>query len=191
MRKEFFDKCAPEWKGPAKEKMEIIEKRIIPLLELKRGENVLDACSGAGALIPALKKYGVKITEYDYSEKMIEKAKELYEGDAEFVAGNIEALPFKDGSFEKIICHNSFPHIENKEKAFKECARTLKKNGILVVSHDGGKKEIDEHHRNCHEAVKNDMMPSNGEITSLAAYGGFAYAEILDEENFFVIVCKK
>ena len=191
MRKEFFDRCAQDWQEPAKDKMEIIKKYIIPLLELKNGESVLDVCGGPGVLIPVLKEAGVKITECDYSSNMVEKAKKLYPGQASFFVGNIEELPFEDGGFDKIICHNSLPHIEDKNKAFKECARVLKSGGIFVVSHNGGKKEIDLHHRNCHEAVKNDMMPSNQDIMKFASYAGFGAVEILDEEKYFAVICGK
>lgn len=191
MRKEFFDNCANDWVMPGELQSEIIKQKIIPMLELKKDESILDACGGPGTLIPFLKEYGVKITEFDFSEKMIEKAKADFTGEAEFIVGNIENMPFEDGTFSKIICHNSLPHIEDKQKAFKECFRVLKNGGILVISHDSSKKAVDEHHKKCNKAVSNDMMPSNKDITLFAAYGGFETVEIQDEERFFAVICKK
>lgn len=191
MRKEFFDGCAKNWSIPSGLKAETIKQQIIPLLELKKGELLLDACGGPGTLVPFLKEYGVKITGLDYSDKMTEKAKNDFPGEAEFITGNIENMPFENGFFDKIICHNSLPHIEDKRKAFSECFRVLKSGGIFVVSHDGSKKEIDEHHKKCHKAVSGDMMPSNKEITLFAAHAGFETVEIRDEENYFTVVCRK
>ena len=191
MRKEFFDASAHNWSAPDEVKSEIIKQKIIPALELKKGESLLDACGGPGTLMPFLKEYGVKITEFDYSEKMTAKAKADFEGQAEFVTGNIENISFESESFNKIICHNSLPHIVDKQKAFKECFRVLKSGGIFVVSHSGSREEIDQHHKKCHEAVREDMMPSNKDITEFAAYAGFESVEIQDEATFFVIVCKK
>ncbi len=191
MRKKFFDDCAQHWEAPSAEKVELVKNRILPLLELKNGENVLDACSGAGAIVPLLLEKGARITEFDYSENMIAAAKKLYGDQAEFVVGDIEKIPFSDAEFDKVICHNSLPHIEDKMKAFKECYRVLKGGGIFLISHSGSKKEIDEHHKKCHIAVCNDMMPSNNEITIFTAAAGFESIEILDEEKYFAVVCKK
>ena len=191
MKKKFFDDSAHSWSVPEGEKLLVLQEKIIPLLELKSGEKLLDVCGGPGVLIPLLKSMKVHITECDYSEKMIEKAKKLYAGLAEFVVGSIEKMPFKDKSFDKIICNNSFPHIENKQKAFNESFRVLKEKGIFLISHNASKNEIDAHHRQCHQAVKNDMIPSNDEIISFAAKSGFESVEILDEEKFFAVICRK
>ncbi|MDR1695500.1 MAG: class I SAM-dependent methyltransferase [Endomicrobium sp.] len=190
-KKDFFDGRCEHWKKPEPQKYALIKEKIMPLLELKKGEKVLDACGGTGILIPALKDYGVSITEFDYSPKMTDKARELHENDAEFVTGNIENMPFEDKVFDKIICHNCLPHIEDKRKAFNGCARVLKKGGILLVSHDLSRKETDDLHKKCHKSVCEDMMPSNKEITMLAAAAGFETVEIFDEEKYFAAVCRK
>ncbi|MCL2334769.1 MAG: class I SAM-dependent methyltransferase [Endomicrobia bacterium] len=191
MKKEFFDSCAEKWGSPNEEKLELIKQNILPLLELKKGERVLDACCGTGVLIPLLKDAGAKITGIDYSEKMIEKAEERYGESARFIAGNVEDIPFKNESFDKIIMHNSFPHIDGKKKMFAQCYRTLKSGGIFLISHDMSRKDTDEHHKKCHHSVSSDMLPSNKEITLFAASSGFETIEILDEESFFAIVCRK
>lgn len=190
-RKDFFDKNALDWQEPEEKEIEIIKNNIIPLLELKKGEKVLDACSGTGVLIPFLKDFEADITEYDFSDKMIEKAKSLYGDDISYIVGDIENMPFERTSFDKVICHNSFPHIQDKQKAFKEVSRVLKAGGIFLISHSGSKKEIDEHHKNCNEIVKNDIIPSNNEITIFAAMADFETVEICDEDKFFAVVCKK
>lgn len=191
MRKEFFDNNAKNWQLPSAEKIKIIRENIVPLIELKQGESLLDVCGGTGILIPLLKDFNLKITECDYSEKMIDVAKENYNGLAEFVVADIENLPFKNSSFDKVICHNSFPHIRNKQKAFNECCRVLKHGGIFAITHSGSKKEIDAHHKNCHKVVCNDLMPSNDDFIKFAAASGFESVEIFDEDKFFAVVCKK
>lgn len=191
MRKDFFNQAAQNWKMPEAHKIELIKTNILPLLELKQGESLLDACSGTGALLSLLKEFNLEITEFDFSPKMIEKAKETYPQLAEFVVGDVENMPFKDSAFNKVICHNSFPHIDNKQKAFYEVFRVLKPGGIFLISHDGSKKMIDEHHKHCHHAVSGDMLPSNKETTLFAAVAGFSSIEILDEDKYFAVVCRK
>lgn len=191
MKKEFFDKCAHEWHYPTEEKYKLIEENIIPLLELKKTDIVMDACCGTGVLIPLLKGKCAEIAALDYSQEMLNKAEENNGDAAVYIEASIEETHCADDEFDKIICHNAFPHIDDKQKAFNECFRILKKGGVFLISHDGNKKAIDEHHKCCDHAVKNDMLPSNNEIMIYAANAGFETIEILDEEKYFAVVCKK
>jgi Methylase involved in ubiquinone/menaquinone biosynthesis len=191
MKKEFFDKSACDWHYPAAEKYKIIEDNIIPLLELKETDIVLDACCGTGALIPLLKDKCAELAALDYSLNMLNKAEEVNGSAAVYIEASIEETCCGDEEFDKIICHNSYPHIDDKQKAFKECLRILKNGGIFVISHDGSRNQIDEHHKKCDKAVKNDMLPSNKETMLFAANAGFSVVEIMDEENFYAVVCKK
>jgi len=191
MKKEFFDGCAEKWASQHQGSLEFIKQNILPLLKLKKGERVLDACCGTGVLIPLLKDGGLKITGLDFSDKMIEKAIEQFGSFAEFIVGNAEDMPFENESFDKIIMHNSFPHIDGKKKMFAGCYGVLKSGGIFLISHNGSREATDEHHKKCHHSVSGDMLPSNKEITLLAASAGFESVEIIDEESYFAVVCVK
>ncbi|MDR1195877.1 MAG: class I SAM-dependent methyltransferase [Endomicrobium sp.] len=191
MKKEFFDKCAGEWHYPPESKYKLIQENIIPLLDLKQTDTVLDACCGTGFLIPLLKGKCAKIFALDYSVNMLNKAEEINGNAASYIEASIEDAYCDDEEFDKIILHNALPHIDDKQKAFKECSRILKPCGILVISHDANKNQIDAFHKKCSHPVKNDMLPSNKEIIIFASAAGFKTVEILDEENYFAAVCKK
>ena len=47
---------------------------------------------------------------------------------------NIENLSFDDGQFDFIVSNDVFEHVPNPGKAFSECARVLKKNGIMLAT---------------------------------------------------------
>lgn len=52
------------------------------------------------------------------------------------IAGMAEYLPFKDGSYDVVICINTLDHFLDPEAALKEIFRVLKKEGqILLVTH--------------------------------------------------------
>lgn len=51
---------------------------------------------------------------------------------------NGEALPFKDRSFDKIICTEVIEHIYNDESAVSEMARVLKENGKAFLTTPNG-----------------------------------------------------
>lgn len=191
VKKEFFDRSALGWHYPSEEKYKLIEENIIPLLELKKTDIVLDACCGTGALIPLLKDKCAEIAALDYSIEMLNKAEKVNGNAAVYIEASIEDTCCADEEFDKVVCHNSYPHINDKQQAFKECFRILKPGGIFVISHDANKHEIDAHHKKCDKSVRNDMMPSNNDTMMFAAKAGFETVEILDEEKFYAVVCKK
>jgi demethylmenaquinone methyltransferase/2-methoxy-6-polyprenyl-1,4-benzoquinol methylase len=191
MKKEFFNKCAHQWKYPSEEKYKFIGENIIPLLELKKTDIVMDACCGTGAMIPLLKGRCAEIAALDYSADMLSKAEEMNGNAAVYIEASIEDTQCADEEFDKIICHNSYPHIDDKRKAFKECYRILKPGGIFIISHDANKREIDAYHRGCGKAVRNDTLPPNDETISFAANAGFKIMEIFDEEQFYAVACRK
>jgi ubiquinone/menaquinone biosynthesis C-methylase UbiE len=74
--------------------------------------------------------YGV-----DLSPKMIEKAKENFQGREHlfFTQANVESIPLDSNFFDMIICTNSFHHYPNPGKAVKEMYRLLKSGGKVYI----------------------------------------------------------
>ncbi len=111
---------------------------------LEKGDKVLDLGCGNGRLYPALKKGNY--TGVDYSEKLIEAAKENHP-EAKFQKANALNLPFSDNCFDKIysiaVLHH-IPSAELRTDFLKEAKRVLKKEGkvILTVWRFHQKKEI-------------------------------------------------
>jgi len=48
--------------------------------------------------------------------------------------GDIYRLPFKNNSFDTILCTQVFEHLDNPQRAISELSRVLKKGGKLIVS---------------------------------------------------------
>lgn len=49
------------------------------------------------------------------------------------VVGDLHSLPFKDNSFDAVICVVVFEHLKNPFKAMKELSRVLKKEGKIFI----------------------------------------------------------
>ena len=75
------------------------------------------------------------ITCLDYSEKMMASAQEKAEAmgitNIRFVQGDVGALPFEDESFDVVLSLNGFHAFPDKEAAYRETYRVLKKGGIF------------------------------------------------------------
>jgi ubiquinone/menaquinone biosynthesis C-methylase UbiE len=109
---------------------------LIKVLEVKRGDLILDAGSGTGNLSILLREYGAKPTGYDFSAKALEihlrkdKDAEVYLGDLR------NKLPFPDNYFDKIVSNNVLYTINKKDRLaiLKEFYRILKGDGKFVMA---------------------------------------------------------
>ena len=56
------------------------------------------------------------------------------EGKWTVLQGDVQTLPFEDGTFDKIICSEVLEHVIDDERGVKELVRVLKDGGELAVS---------------------------------------------------------
>lgn len=108
---------------------------------IKKGDHVLDLGSGAGNdcfVARAIVGETGKVTGLDMTEQMIRKAKEncakLGFTNVEFVAGDIEEMPFGEKIFDIVISNCVLNLVPDKTKAFREIFRVLKPGGHFCVS---------------------------------------------------------
>jgi ubiquinone/menaquinone biosynthesis C-methylase UbiE len=50
------------------------------------------------------------------------------------IRGDAATLPFRDGSFDKVVCSEVLEHLNDDETGVRELVRVLKSNGMLAVS---------------------------------------------------------
>ena len=107
------------------------------LAELERDsfDDVLDVGCGTGPVIELLsKKYPEKhFVGLDITPAMIEVAQSKKLPNTEFIVGDAENLPFGDGSFDAVLCANSFHHYPNPGAFLREAHRVLRPGGKLIL----------------------------------------------------------
>ena len=78
---------------------------------------------------------GAAMTGLDYSADMMEnaqkRAKALVLSNVDFVQGDVGALPFADESFDLVLSLNGFHAFPDKDRAFSETCRVLKKGSVF------------------------------------------------------------
>jgi len=127
----------------------------VALADIRKGETVLDIGAGGGLdVFLAAKKVGSKgkVIGLDMTEQMVEKArKNARKGNynnVEFKLGEAENIPVKDNSVDLVMSNCVINLVPNKEKAYREIYRILKRGGRFVVSDLVTEKELDESIRN-------------------------------------------
>ncbi len=109
---------------------------LIRVLEVKKGDLILDAGSGTGNLSILLKEYGAKPTGYDFSVKALEIHLKK-DNNADVYLGDLRSkLPFPDNYFDKIVSNNVIYTISKHDRLaiLKEFYRILKSNGKFVLA---------------------------------------------------------
>ena len=105
---------------------------------LSRDSMTLDAGCGAGIVTREVAKRGHQVVGIDYSYDMIEKAHSICNTDGNlrvnFSQVDVESLPFKDSSFDMIVCLGVVTYLESEEKVLHEFSRVLKPGGVLILS---------------------------------------------------------
>ncbi|OJJ20381.1 hypothetical protein BKI52_18140 [marine bacterium AO1-C] len=118
-----------------------ISRKTYELLDLSNQDRVLEIGLGNGAFVKEIidAAQDIHFTGIDISETMIEEGKKInahyiHSHQAELLLANVEKLPFKDQSFNKVCTVNTIYFWENPTNALQEIYRVLVKPGIFVIA---------------------------------------------------------
>lgn len=111
-------------------------------LDIKPHDNVIDLCCGTGDLARIIKKIqpDACVTGIDFSEKMLEIAKDKNQG-IRYLKGDVTNLPYEDNSFDIAVMGFGLRNIQNAEKAVEEVYRILRPGGQFLHL-DFGRKNL-------------------------------------------------
>ncbi|MCL1833201.1 MAG: class I SAM-dependent methyltransferase, partial [Leptospirales bacterium] len=114
-------------------------------LTVKEGDTVLDAGCGLGRHSIESMRRGASVFCMDLDLDSLLKTRYTLAdmklqgraaGNSGFLThvGDALNLPFKDETFDKIICSEVMEHVDDDRKACSELARVLKKNGRIAIT---------------------------------------------------------
>ena len=111
----------------------------VDLIDVRRGEVILDAGCGAGFISRRLAKKEAWVHGCDRNKKMLTQAKAEEDpcySRIEYTKADITKLPYNNSAFDKVACIAVLIHDSPKEcgQFFDEAKRVLKPNGKLFVS---------------------------------------------------------
>jgi len=142
-----WDKAAKFYDDSWKYQLRPAQDKLLEMAKLKPGESVLETSCGTGQVtIRAAQQVAEsgEIVATDISEKMIDEAKKLAEGNSydniQFKRMDAEQLDFEDNRFDAAICSLGLMYFPFPVKALEEMHRVLKPGGRSVVAIWGERK---------------------------------------------------
>ncbi len=117
---------------------EIILPKTLELLNLKKGERVLDLACGQGVFSRFLCSKGIKVEGMDLSAELIQFAQSRSDAQIKFhVDDSRNPTALEGEKFDAVVCILAIQNIETLEPVFRNVARWLKPQGrfVMVMTH--------------------------------------------------------
>ena len=114
-------------------------------LPLRRGQHVLDLGCGGGRHAFEVYRRGANVVAFDLDPAELAPVRDMFAAMAEAgeagrqaraaaISGDATAMPFGDGTFDRVIASEVLEHIPDDQRAMNELARVLRPGGLAAVT---------------------------------------------------------
>ena len=190
----YFNQQADTWDELIAEKDTGKLERMVKRLDLEPGSMLLDVGTGTGVFLPyLLAKTGRngRVVGLDIADRMLFLACDKgFHGEAQYICGDVMAVPCPDAMFDAVVCYSSFPHFQDKPRAFREVHRVLKDGGRLLICHTASRAHINEIHAG-KSVVSHDLIPDADEVRKMLFAAGFNEIRIEDGPEDYLVSSRK
>ncbi len=194
---EFFDsQVNSEWATKVFDKSESHKlERFFRMTELAPGMRVLEPGCGTGRLTELLAEKvgaGGSVVATEISAAMLAAATERLKirGNVQVIHSPVEQYLDKQGRFDRIICHNVFPHFDHKKAVTRQMAEALIADGKFIVFHFGNSEWVNDLHRKTSPVVQNDMLPDKTEMMSILEHANLELESIHDDDLGYLLISR-
>ena len=119
------------------QRVESAAERLVAAADVEDGQDVLDVATGSGNVALLAAKRGANVTGLDLTPELFEAARRRA-GEAgvecEWVEGDAEALPYEDGSFDRVLSTFGTMFAPRHEVAAAELVRVTRPGGTVAVA---------------------------------------------------------
>jgi ubiquinone/menaquinone biosynthesis C-methylase UbiE len=106
---------------------------LLDAVRVEAGIEVLDLACGPGLVAGVARGRGAIATGLDFSAAMVAIARATHPG-IRFEEGDAEALPFADGSFDRVVANFGIHHVPDPVRALSETLRVLRPSGRVAFT---------------------------------------------------------
>lgn len=130
----WYDKLLAD---PDSYQQKVVLPNLMRILDVKKGERVLDLGCGQGFFTAKMSELGAEMTGLDISSELISLAKKSAKNISYVVGRADQRLPFENNYFDKAFCILALQNMKEIAIFFEEVSRVLKEKGslILVLNH--------------------------------------------------------
>lgn len=131
-----YDHWSGTYDGVVNKTRDLDEKALQSVVGTLSFSSVLELGCGTGKNTVWLAKQAAQVVAVDFSEGMLEKAKEKVQAEGvKFIQADItKPLPFDAAGFDMATCNLILEHVQDLEPVFTEAARVVKTDGHFFIS---------------------------------------------------------
>lgn len=169
-----------------------MNRRAVAHLDVRSGQRVLDVGFGGGVGLMSILEVSeaVSLAGLDVSHTMVEQqrarfAQRIAQGQVDLAHGDVTAMPFTDGGFDRVLSSNTIYFWPEPVAALGEILRVLRPGGRLVLA-CATKRTLERFPPARHGFARYDQKDVRGLLTQ-AGFVGLEVAHAPDEPHYFAI----
>jgi ubiquinone/menaquinone biosynthesis C-methylase UbiE len=117
--------------------LQIVGEQLAEACDLRWDERVLDVAAGNGNATLAAARRGTSVTSTDYVSSLLDRAAERADAErlnVSFQVADVEALPFKDASYDAVLSTFGVMFAPDHAKSASEMARVCRPGGRIGLA---------------------------------------------------------
>ena len=189
MIRAYFNQRAVSWDENSSERDTSKLERMARRLNIEPGSALLDVGTGTGVFVPyLLSRIGKngQIVALDIAEEMLKQARAKgFNGNIDYLQADVTNIPLRSEIFDIVVCYSSFPHFQDKPRAFTEMHRVIRRGGRLLICHTRSRAAINETHHQI-PVLKNDTIPDQNEMQLMLVAAGFTEIKVGDNSDNYL-----
>lgn len=150
------------------------------------GDRIFEPGCGTGRLTEVLAAATGSegyVLAMDLSAEMVARARaRALPEQVDIRQASVLSIPATDGSIDKIICLNVFPHFEDRGAALGGFFRVMRTGGDLWINHFASREAINEFHAGLDPTVRDHLIPPDSEVYRLLEESGFEMVSHEDDD---------
>ena len=166
--------------------------RLLAAAEIRPGVCILEPGCGTGRLTAILADATGptgRVLALDISAKMVTACRDRIgqRQNVQVLQAALEDSAVEPAIFDVAVCHQVYPHFEDKAAALTALVRGLKLGGRLLVVHFTNAALVNEIHRTAAGPIQQDRLPPPAEMRRLLTEAGLVVDRCSDDSLGYLV----
>lgn len=113
---------------------DLVLSHFLRTANIPKASHILELGCATGSWSRRIAGKGLNVVGVDISTELLKLAIAPKESNVTYVASDGETLPFRNGTFDAVVCVDLLHHFTSYEALFKEAARVVRDGGWILIS---------------------------------------------------------